>query len=454
MFEKILIANRGEVAVRVIRACREMGIRTVAVYSDVDRDALHVQLADEAYCIGGAPVSESYLNYNAILMVARKTRAKAIHPGYGLLSENAEFAEACLKNGFAFIGPSPEVLRTMGDKDIARRTMKKAGLPVIEGTDLLKDAEEAKKAARKIGYPVLLKARLGGGGKGIRKVFAKEDLDRAFADASAEAMEAFGDGTLYMEKLLTGVKHIEVQFIADRDGKVMILGDRDCSIQYRNQKLIEEAPAPTLDDMTRRRMYRDAVAAAKAVKYHTVGTIEFLVQGRKYYFMEMNTRLQVEHSVTEMVCGIDIVKWQIRTAFGCPIKFDEKEIRTTGHALECRICAQDPVTFAPACGTIRMLHVPGGFRIRFDSALYQGYEVSPYYDAMLGKIITYSRTRVGAIRKMRSAIAELIVHGVTNNTEFHLKAMDRESFAEGDYTTDFVEDIRSGSENDGTGKSL
>ncbi len=438
MFEKILVANRGEVAVRVIRACREMGIKTVAVYSDVDKDALHVSLADEAYCIGGAPVSESYLNENALLMVARKTHARAIHPGYGLLSENAEFARLCEKNGYSFIGPSPEVLKTMGDKDIARRTMKKAGVPVIEGTDILKDVKDAAKAARKIGYPVLLKARLGGGGKGIRRVFGPEDLEKAYEEASAEALGAFGDGALYMEKLLTDVKHIEVQFIADMSGKVVILGDRDCSIQYRNQKLIEESPAPTLDDMLRKKMYRDTIQAVKAVKYNTVGTIEFLVSGKKYYFMEMNTRLQVEHSVTEVVAGIDIVKWQIRTAYGCPIRFDDKDVGRHGHAIECRICAQDPKTFAPSCGKIEMLHVPGGYNIRFDSALYQGYEVSPYYDAMLGKMISYSRTREGAMRKMRSALSELIVYGVTNNAEFHLNALDKEEFADGSYTTGFV----------------
>ncbi len=438
MFEKILIANRGEVAVRVIRACREMGIRTVAVYSDADRDALHVSLADEAYCIGGAPVSESYLNQNALLMVAKKTHARAIHPGYGLLSENADFAELCNENGVAFIGPSPEVLRKMGDKDEARHTMKKAGVPVIEGSEVLKDLKDALKQASKIGYPVLLKARLGGGGKGIRPVYDKAELEKAFYEASSEAREAFGDGSLYMEKLLLNVKHIEVQFIADPTGKVVILGDRDCSIQYKNQKLIEESPAPSVDASLRRKMYRDAADAVKAVGYNTVGTIEFLVSGNKYYFMEMNTRLQVEHSVTEVVAGIDIVKWQIRTAYGCPIRFDASDVKTDGYALECRICAQDPRTFAPSCGEVLMLHVPGGYNIRFDSALYQGYQVSPYYDSMLGKMITFSRTRDGAIRKMRSALSELIVHGVTNNTEFHLSTLSEPEFLDGSYTTGFV----------------
>lgn len=442
MFEKILVANRGEVAVRIIRACREMGIKTVAVYSDVDKDALHVSLADEAYCIGGAPVSESYLNEAAILMVARKTHSRAIHPGYGLLSENAEFAKLCTGNGFAFIGPSPEVISMMGDKDTARRTMKKAGVPIIEGSDILKDIKDAKKQAAKIGYPVLLKARSGGGGKGIRPVNNKDELEKCYMEAAAEAKEAFGDDALYMEKYLTNVKHIEVQFIADKDGKVIILGDRDCSVQYRNQKLIEECPAPSIDESLRRKMYKDAVSAVRAVKYNTVGTIEFLVDKNKYYFMEMNTRLQVEHSVTEVVAGIDIVKWQIRTAYGCPIGFEPSDVKKDGHAIECRICAQDAKTFAPSCGEILMLHVPGGYNIRFDSALYQGYNVSPYYDSMLGKMIAYSRTREGAIRKMRSALSELIVHGVNNNTEFHLKALSEENFLNGTYTTDFTNEIK------------
>ncbi len=440
MFSKILIANRGEVAVRIIRACREMGIKTVAVYSEADAEALHVSMADESYCIGGSPVSDSYLNQNAILTVAKKCRVEAIHPGYGLLSENADFAEECEKNRIAFIGPSSEVLRKMGDKDEARRTMKKAKVPVIPGSDILKDIKEAKKAAAKLGYPVLLKARSGGGGKGIRIVEQESGLAPAYLSASEEAKEAFGDGALYLEKYLTGVKHIEVQLLADQNGKIIILGERDCSIQYKNQKLIEECPAPDLKQEIREQMYEAARKAAAAVQYVSVGTIEFLLDGDQFYFMEMNTRLQVEHSVTEMVCGVDIVKWQIRTAAGCCISFDEADLKLEGHAIECRICAANAADFTPSCGKIQILHEPGGPNIRFDSALYQGCVVPPYYDSMLGKLIVCSRSRENAIRKMRSALSELIIYGVENNSDFHLRAISEESFINGTYSTGFIKD--------------
>lgn len=438
MFSKILIANRGEVAVRIIRACKEMGIKTVAVYSEADAEALHVSMADESYCIGGPLVSDSYLNQNAILTVAKKCKVEAIHPGYGLLSENADFAEACEKQGVAFIGPSYEVIRKMGNKDEARKTMQKVDVPVIEGSNILKDIKEAKKAAAKVGYPVLLKARSGGGGKGIRQVYQESELAPAFLSASEEAKEAFGDGALYLEKYLVDVKHIEVQLLADQNGKIIVLGERDCSIQYKNQKLIEECPAPALNHEIRKQMYEAAVKAAAAVGYVTVGTIEFLLADDQFYFMEMNTRLQVEHSVTEMVCGVDIVKWQIRTAAGCPISFNQEDIQLEGHAIECRICAARADDFTPSCGEIQVLHEPGGPNIRFDSALYQGCVIPPYYDSMLGKLIVCSRSRENAIRKMRSALSELIIYGVENNSEFHLKAISEESFMDGTYSTGFV----------------
>lgn len=438
MFSKILIANRGEVAVRIIRACKEMGIKTVAVYSEADAEALHVSMADESYCIGGPLVSDSYLNINAILTVARKCRVEALHPGYGLLSENADFAEECEKNGITFIGPSSEVIRRMGDKDEARKTMQKARVPIIAGSNILTDVKTAKKLASKLGYPVLLKARSGGGGKGIRVVYQESELAPAYISAGEEAREAFGDGALYLEKFLTGVKHIEVQLLADQNGKIIILGERDCSIQYKNQKLIEECPAPALKPEIREQMYEAAGKAAEAVGYVTVGTIEFLLMGDQFYFMEMNTRLQVEHSVTEMVCGVDIVKWQIRTAAGCPISFNQEDIKLEGHAIECRINAERADDFTPSCGKVEILHIPGGPNIRFDSALYQGCEIPPYYDSMLGKLIVCSRSRENAIRKMRSALSELIVYGVENNSEFHLKAISDEAFVQGTYATDFI----------------
>lgn len=438
MFTKILIANRGEVAVRIIRACKEMGIKTVAVYSEADTEALHVSMADESFCIGGPLVSSSYLNQDAILTVAKKCHVEAIHPGYGLLSENADFAEKCELNGISFIGPSAEIIRKMGNKDEARKTMQQVNVPVIAGSDKLMDVKDAKVLATKLGYPVLLKACSGGGGKGIRAVYKESELPMAFLSASEEAREAFGDGSLYMEKYLTNVKHVEVQLLADINGTIVILGDRDCSIQYKNQKVIEECPAPGLKPEIRSRMYEAAKKAAEAVNYVTVGTIEFLLEGDQFYFMEMNTRLQVEHSVTEMVCGKDIVKWQIRTAAGCPIKFKQQDIVLEGHAIECRICAANSRDFTPSCGKVEVLHIPGGPNIRFDSALYQDCVVSPYYDSMLGKLVVSSRTREGAIRKMRSALSELIVYGVENNIEFHLKTISDIDFVQGSYTTGFL----------------
>lgn len=441
MFSKILIANRGEIAVRIIRACKEMGIHTVAIYSEADKDALHADLADEGYCIGGPLVKDSYLNIDAILSIAIHCGVEAIHPGYGLLSENADFARKCIENDIVFIGPSPDVIDKMGDKDEARRTMKNAGVPIIEGSDIVETVEEGMAIADKIGYPILIKARSGGGGRGIRPVYSREEFESNYISAKEEAKAAFGDGALYIEKYLVNVKHVEVQVLADNEGKVVILGDRDCSAQRKNQKLIEECPAPTLPDDIREKMYEAAIKATKAVGYVTVGTIEFLLDSsNKFYFMEMNTRLQVEHSVTEMVCGIDIVQWQIRTAAGIPISFDEKEVRMDGHAIECRICAEDPKNFMPSCGEIKILHVPGGPNVRFDSAIYQNYVVPPYYDSMLGKVIVYSKTREGAIRKMRSALSELVIYGITNNSDMHLELISDDKFEKGIYTTDFLKD--------------
>lgn len=442
MFSKILVANRGEVAVRIIRACKEMGIKTIAVYSQADADALHVSLADESYCIGGSMVSDSYLNQAAILTVAKRCGAEAIHPGYGFLSENADFAEECEKNHIAFIGPSAQVIRKMGSKDEARKTMLAGNVPIIPGSALLNSVEEAKECAAKLGYPVLLKARAGGGGKGIRLVEKESEMKAAFLGASEEAKEAFGDAALYLEKYLIHAKHIEVQLLADKNGKIVVLGDRDCSIQYKNQKLIEECPAPLLSPEVRAQMYEAARKAAQLVKYVTVGTIEFLQKDDKFYFMEMNTRLQVEHSVTEMVCQIDLVKWQIRTAAGYSISFHQEEVESKGHAIECRICATSADSFIPSCGKVQMLHVPGGPDIRFDSALFHGCEVLPYYDSMLGKLIVCSHTRENAIRKMKSALSELVVYGVDNNSEFHLRTMAEEEFIQGSYQTDFLDKTR------------
>ena len=439
MFSKILIANRGEIALRIIRACKEMGIATVAVYSEADREAMHVSLADESYCIGPAPVSASYLNIGSILEVAVTTGCQAIHPGYGLLSENASFAELCGKCGLTFIGPLPETIRLMGDKEAARRTMKQAGVPVIEGSALLQSPAGAAETAKKIGYPIMLKARAGGGGRGIRIVDGPEALDGAFRAASAEASSAFGDGALYMEKYLRPVKHIEVQILGDTAGNIVALGERDCSVQRANQKLLEESPAPALQDDARKKMTEAAVAAARAVGYVGAGTIEFLCSGGEFYFCEMNTRLQVEHPVTEMVTGIDLVKWQIRIAAGMPFPFTQDDLRVTGHAIECRINAEDPKrNYAPSAGTITMLHTPGGPWVRFDTAVYQGYTVPPYYDSLIGKLIVYAREREEAIRKMKSALCELVTEGIETNADLQLEILSDPAFISGEYTTDFL----------------
>ena len=443
MFDKILVANRGEVAVRVIRACRDMGVRTVAVYSPADAEALHVRLADEAYCIGGSRLAESYLNEDAVLTCAVKSGAKAIHPGYGFFSENAGFVRECEKCGLAFIGPSADVISRMGDKDAARRTARAAGVPVVPGCDLLKSPEEAEREARRIGCPVLIKARSGGGGRGIRKVERVEDAARAFTEAHTEAEVVFGDGECYMEKFVSPAHHVEVQIMADKFGNVYSLGERECSVQRRNQKLIEESPAPCLEgrDDVRERMHRAARDLARAVGYEGAGTIEFLYSDDgQFYFMEMNTRLQVEHPVTEFVTDTDLVKWQLRVAAGQPLPFSQEDVPMRGHAMECRINAETP-EFLPSCGTVTMLHVPGGPRVRFDSALFPGASVPPYYDSMLAKVIVCAPTRDGAIRKMRSALGELVIEGVEENSDLQLRILSNEEFLSGNYHTNLMEHI-------------
>ena len=441
MFSRILIANRGEVAVRIIRACKEMGIETVAVYSEADKDALHAEMADMSYCIGGPLVKDSYLNIDALITVAKKTEVEAVHPGYGMLSENPEFAAACENAGLVFIGPSSQVMEKMGQKEVARSIAEKCGVPVARGSKILKDANDAKEQAGKIGLPVILKARAGGGGKGIRIIHSEDEIESGFSQVQKEALNSVGDDGIFMEKYLEHVKHVEVQILADNAGNVLILGDRDCSVQRRNQKLIEECPAPVLDEKTRERMYDAARKLASEVGYVTVGTVEFLVKGEEFYFMEMNTRLQVEHSVTEPVCGLDIVEWQIRTAAGITLPFTQSDIGRSRHAIECRICAENPKDFTPAVGRVELLHIPGGVDVRFDSALYQNCEVTPFYDSMLGKLIVCADTRDGAIRKMKSALSEFVLIGVDNNREMHMKFLENSKFIVGDYESDICEKV-------------
>lgn len=447
MFKKILIANRGEIAVRVIRACKEMGVQTVAVYSTADANALHVQLADEAYCIGGPRPQDSYLNEDAILTVAVASGATAIHPGYGFLSENAGFARRCRECGVVFVGPSPEVIERMGDKDAARRCAKDASVPIVPGCDLLKSAEEAEREAERIGCPVLIKARAGGGGRGIRKVECAQDAGKAFTEAHAEAEAAFGDGECYMEKFVAPAHHVEVQVLADAHGNVVTLGERECSVQRRNQKLLEESPAPCLEgrDDIRERMYEAARNLARAVGYEGAGTIEYLyADDGNFYFMEMNTRLQVEHPVTEFVTDIDLVKWQLRVAAGVEFPYAQDEIMPAkrSHAIECRINAEGPAPdYRPSCGTIHSMHVPNGPWVRFDSSLYPGAVVPPYYDSMLGKLIVRAGTREEAIRKMRSALTELIIDGVDANTELQLDILSNSEFLSGIYHTNLMEHL-------------
>lgn len=440
MFTKILIANRGEIAVRIIRACKEMGIATVAVFSEADRTALHVNLADEAYCIGPALLKDSYLNMAAIVDVAVATGAQAVHPGYGLLSENEHFAEYCKLCNIKFIGPDHTIIAKMGNKDEARRTVVSAGVPIVPGMDAIKDVSEAIKVARKIGYPVIVKASAGGGGKGIRIVDSEKELENAIKMAASEAKGAFGNGEVYMEKYLTHVKHVEMQLLADEFGHIVCLGERDCSVQRKNQKLIEESPCSVISPIVRQKMMEASILAAKKVNYTNAGTIEFLLDGDNFYFMEMNTRLQVEHPVTEYVSNIDIVKWQIRIAAGYELNFTQKDIRLDGCAIECRINSEDVKNnFRPSCGKITLLHIPGGPWVRFDTAIYQDYSIPPYYDSMIGKLIVYARDRQEAIRRMRAALCELVIEGVNCNSELSSEILSQKEFIDGTYCTDFMQ---------------
>jgi len=442
VFSKILVANRGEIAIRVIRACKEMGISTVAVYSEADKSALHVSLADESFCIGSALPKDSYLNMNNIISASLISGAEAIHPGYGFLSENAEFSDLCTKSGIVFIGPNAKVISQMGDKDKARKTMITAGVPVIPGCDLVKSLSHAKEEAEKIGFPLLIKARAGGGGRGIRIVNSADDLEQSYRLAVQEAQNWFNDGGVYMEKYLTNVKHIEMQVLADNFGNVVCLGERDCSMQRRNQKVVEESPSPVISEEVRKKMTDMAIQASKAVDYRGAGTIECLYENEKFYFMEMNTRLQVEHPVTEAITGIDLVKWQIRIAAGVKLDFTQEDVIFHGHAIECRINAEKPYeNFKPSCGKIEMLHVPGGPWVRFDSAIYNGYSIPPFYDSMIGKLIVAARTRDETIRKMKAALCELIIEGVDNNSDLQMEIMSFDEFEVGSYTTGSLEKL-------------
>jgi acetyl-CoA carboxylase biotin carboxylase subunit len=441
MFHKILIANRGEIALRIIRACKELGIKTVAVHSDVDSQSLHVKLADESICIGPAPSIKSYLNMKAIISAAEVTDADAIHPGYGFLSENAEFAEICGNCGLTFIGPTPENMRLMGDKISARQTVTAAGVPILPGTkEGVKTPEEAKKIAAKIGYPVIIKATAGGGGRGMKVVHSPASLPNAFAAARSEAQAGFGNPEVYIEKFCDRPRHVEIQIMADKHGNVIHLGERDCSIQRRHQKLIEEAPCPVLSPELRQRMGECAVAAAKSVGYTSVGTMEFLLdQDNNFYFMEMNTRVQVEHPVTEMITGVDIIKEQIRSAAGLPLRFKQSDIKINGHAIECRINAEHPFKFTPSPGKINGYHTPGGLGVRVDSAVYDQYTVLPHYDSMIAKLIVHAETREEAINRMARALDEYIIEGIKTTIAFHQKIMDNKDFKEGNVDTGFLE---------------
>lgn len=442
MFHRILVANRGEIAVRIIRACRELNIETVAVYSDADRHSLHVQMATEAVCIGGALPKNSYLNIGNILSAALLKGCDAIHPGYGFLSENSEFARMTEESGLVFIGPSHEIISKMGDKQTARETMIKNKVPVIPGSkELIHTLDDALKEAEEIGYPVIIKASAGGGGKGMRKIYRREAMEKEFFSAKKEALSAFGDDSIYMEKLIEEAKHIEVQILADKRGNVIHLGERDCSLQRKNQKMIEEAPCRLLTAELREKMGEAALNAARAVNYTSAGTIEFLLtEDNEFYFMEMNTRVQVEHPVTEMVTGVDIVKEQIRIAFGLPLSFTQEDVRIEGFSMECRINAENPSNnFMPSCGKVNIVNLPGGNGVRVDSFLYQDYEISPYYDSMLAKLIVHGRTRQEVLRKMRRALEEFMIRGVSTNIGLLYLLTYEKRVIKGDYKTSFLE---------------
>ena len=442
MFQKILIANRGEIAVRIIRACRELGITSVAVYSTADKDALHTQLADEAICIGKAAPADSYLNMERILSAALASKAEAIHPGFGFLSENAKFAQRCEQCHIAFIGPSAEVIRRMGNKQEARNTMINAKVPVVPGTkEAVYTADYGLKLAEQIGFPVMIKAASGGGGKGMRISRSAEDFTENFEVAQTESVNGFADDTMYIEKYIEDPRHIEFQILADKFGNVISLGERDCSIQRRHQKMVEESPSAALDDKLRAQMGEVAVRAAKAAKYESAGTIEFLLdKNKKFYFMEMNTRIQVEHPVTELVTGLDLIKEQIFIAAGEKLQWRQKDIYITGHAIECRINAENPAkNFMPCPGKIEYLHLPGGNGVRIDSAIYTGYTIPPNYDSMIAKIIVYGKDRQTAIDKMRSALGEVNIDGITTNLDYQYDIITHPVFQSGNITTGFIE---------------
>ena len=433
MFTKILIANRGEIAVRIIRACKEMGVSSVAVYSEADRETLHTALADESVCIGPASAADSYLNAERIISAALATGAAAIHPGYGFLSENRDFAELCEKNGIAFIGPSAETMKALSDKAESKALMKRAGLPVIPGTEALSGLPEALQEAERIGYPVMLKARSGGGGRGIRVICSREELEKAYTTAEAESRAAFGDGALYLEKYIYPARHIEAQILADEEGHVLCLGERDCSVQRNHQKLIEESPSPAVDAAMRERLVERVRAAVPKIGYTGAGTLEFLLDSRgNFWFMEMNLRLQVEHGVTEMLTGVDLVKWQIRTAAGIALNQRQEDVILNGSCIECRINAR-------STGKVTALHVPGGPFVRFDTFLAQGAEITPFYDPLLGKLIVRAGTREEAVRKMKAALCELVIEGVETNLEEQLALVNEPEFADGSYDLRFME---------------
>ncbi len=432
MFSKILIANRGEIAVRIIRACKEMGIATVAVYSMADRDALHTALADQSFCIGGPEAGDSYLNENQIISAALLAGAQAIHPGYGFLSENAHFARACRRNGLVFIGPDPDSMERLSDKAVLKGLIRETGLTVIPGTKALSSIAEAREFAETIGYPVMLKACAGGGGRGIRLIPGEQDLEEYWHQATAEALSAFGDGSVYLEKYVFPARHVELQILADEFGNTVCLGERDCSLQQRNQKLIEETPSPAVSATQRQKLMALAVEAVKQLRYVGAGTLEFLLdKDGNFWFMEMNVRLHVEHCVTEMLTGIDLVKWQIRIAAGIPLDFTQRDVRLAGCAIECRINAK-------SCSTVQMLHVPGGPAVRFDTSLMAGLPVTPYYDSLLGKLVVFAKTREETLRKLRAALCELVIQGVDTNLEQQLCIVNDDRFISGLYDLTFM----------------
>ncbi|WP_341519072.1 acetyl-CoA carboxylase biotin carboxylase subunit [Bacillus paramobilis] len=444
MIKKVLIANRGEIAVRIIRACKEMDIETVAIYSEADKESLHVQIADEAYCVGPTISKESYLNLTNIISVAKLTGCDAIHPGYGFLAENADFAELCRECNLIFIGPSPEAISKMGTKDVARDTMKEAGVPIVPGSQgIIKNTEEAIELANQIGYPVIIKATAGGGGKGIRVASHEEELVKGIQITQQEASTAFGNPGVYLEKYVEDFRHVEIQIMADTHGNAIHLGERDCTIQRRLQKLLEESPSPALDENVRKQMGDAAVKAAVAVDYTGAGTVEFIYEYRtkSFYFMEMNTRIQVEHPVTEMVTGMDLIKEQIRVASGEKLSLQQEEVQFNGWAIECRINAENPAKkFMPSPGKVEMYLPPGGFGIRVDSAVYPGYSIPPFYDSMVAKLIVHGKTREEAIAKMKRALSEFVIEGVHTTIPFHLQLLDHPDFVKGEFNTKFLEE--------------